>query len=187
MSVKKDIYLAITSYLMETLNGENGVRRLEWVDKDFGQLDKLDQVDAFPRPAILMSFGTVDWELSGGSQQQGDAVLEFKVIFDNFADSFDGSDNQQLALEFFDFNEAVFEALQGLYGDGFTSLTRIQDEEDTDHDNFIVTPLRFATVITDTNPVLGKQKQVEPPVNIIHKKALTEKSVKAVSDFITPT
>lgn len=185
MSIKKDIYLALCEQLNTKLNGLNGVPKLQWIDKDMGQLNWLDEYHPIPKPAVLIKFGRTQWETTTGGLQQGDSIIEVSVLFDNMADSFDGSTNQDLALEFFDFNEEVFEALQGFCGENFSALVRIEDDEDTDHKNFIVTPMRFATVITQEDPSYKSQKSVEADVTVLHKKALSDApSKKATSSFI---
>src|SRR6185437_2811549 len=75
----------------------------------------------------------------------------FWVYFENYADSFNGSMNQDKALQFFDFNEAVHQSLQGFDGDLFTALDRVSDEDDEDQDMIIGTVFEYTTLITDTS------------------------------------
>jgi len=82
-------------------------------DKYRGQLDT-PGIFTFPRPAIFMSFGRFEWESGINGTQRGTGVIKFRIAVENYADSFEGSFNQDLALEFFEFNEKVHEALQGL-------------------------------------------------------------------------
>jgi len=187
MSVKKDIYIAITEYLKTNLNGAGDVPALAWIDKDMGQLNNLEQFHPLPMPAILMSFGQTRWTTLNPTTQQGETTMRFKVICENYADSFDGSPDQALAISFFDFNEEVYKTLQGLQGATFTPMIRVGDEEDEEHGNFIVTILDFATTITDiTAKPSAKFVDAEANSDVQYKKTLGAPADKMVSDFVLP-
>ncbi len=167
MSVKKEIYLALSNYLMATLNStpdEHGhltpaqqeyadmnLPNLVFFDKQMGQMNHPELFNAIPLPAILFSFRRIDWESESRRVQKGNAIFTFWAYFENYADSFNGSMNQEKAIQFFDFNEAVHKALQGLEGEYFTSLDRVSDEDDEDHDMIIGTIFEYATTVADSS------------------------------------
>lgn len=182
MSIKKEIHLAISNYLLDTLKGMESLPDLQWVDKDMGQLNWIDDI-VFPRPAILIGFGRTSWENVSKGLQQGTSTIIFKVILDNYADSFTGSPNQELALQFFEFNQMVHDALQGLEGSNFTPLMRTADEEDEEHANFIVSVLEYSTMITDTT-FAPERKLVDAEAETSVRKVESVDRPKAISAFV---
>lgn len=150
MSVKKHIYKEISTYL------KNNVSALEFVDKYRGQLDNTNNF-VFPRPAVFLSFGRFDYESLTSGNQTGKGVVRARIVVENYADAFEGSINQDLALAFFDINEKVHEALQGLSGTYFGSLNRIMDEDDESHGNLIVTVMEYECNLIDDSAYTGKK------------------------------
>lgn len=162
MDVKKQIYLAIQDHLVQTIPS------LKWIDKNMGQLASLDQQLPIPMPGILISFGSTQWLTISAGLKQGQAIITFIILFENYADSFTGSVNQDLALSYFDFTEEVATALEGFSGSNFTPLVLIADQEDEDHANFIATMLQFSTVITNSSSVRKNTTTVEPDLSVTH-------------------
>lgn len=179
MSVKGKIYKAISEHLMAKVEG------LTVVDKDRGQLENISEF-AMPFPAILMSFDRFEYEPVGGGLKKGTGIIRFRVAYENYADSYTGSVNQDLALQFFDFNEAVQTALEGFSSDLFSPLTLVADEDDQDHKNIIVTVFEYETTIIntsgcdDTNYVLA---DATPKVHYTQKENLPKREVSG-NDFI---
>lgn len=158
MSVKGKIFKLLAAYLMEKLQFDQVVSEdnpfpipnLRWVDKQMGQFNHPELSQLVPLPAILIGFRKTNWQSESRRVQRGDSVLTFWVYFENYADSFQGSMNQDLALQFFEFNEAVHQALQGFDIPGLiTALDRISDEDDEDQDMIIGTIFEYSTIISD--------------------------------------
>lgn len=167
MSVKGIIFRQLAAYLMETLQFDQVITEanpmplpnLAWVDKQMGQFIHPELFNSIPLPGVLISFRKTQWENIGRQVQKGNAIITFWVYFENYADSFEGSMNQDKAIQFFDFNEAVHVALQGLFGESFTDLVRLSDEDDEDHDMIIGTIFEYGTTINDTSSD-GQRKSV---------------------------
>lgn len=164
MSVKGDIFRQLSTYLMATLqtydpalypdgvfNEDMAMPGLKLVDKQMGQFNHPELAQLLPLPAILIGFRKTNWESQSRSVQSGSSILTFWVYYENYADSFVGSMNEDIALKFFDFNEAVHQALQGYDGDLFTALDRISDEDDEEQDMIIGTIFEYTTIITDSS------------------------------------
>jgi hypothetical protein len=173
MSVKGDIFRQLSNYLMQTLqtydpvlhpNGvftpEMSLPGLVWVDKQMGQFNHPELAQLVPLPAILIGFRKTNWDSESRRVQKGDSIITFWVYFENYADSFTGSMNQDKALQFFDFNEEVHKALQGYDGDLFTALDRATDEDDEDQDMIIGTIFEYSTVIADSSADEHRKYQV---------------------------
>ncbi|MDY3352312.1 hypothetical protein PG357_10005 [Riemerella anatipestifer] len=178
MSVKGDIYKTIEAHLMDNVEG------LAVVDKDRGQLENISEF-AMPFPAILMSYGRFEYEPIGGGLKKGTGTIQFRVAYENYADSYSGSINQDLALQFFEFNEQVQNALEGFSSDLFSPLTLIADEDDKDHKNIIVTIFEYETTIVNKSGANDKnyiQVDATPKVRYTQKENLPKR--EAHNDFI---
>ncbi len=187
MSVKGTIYKALADRLMDKLTFAVGVElpSLKWVDKENAQFLKMEKGYPIPLPAITIRFVNTDWTTNGRNVQDGNAVIEFSIGYENYSDSFEGSVNQDDALKFYEFNEQVFAALQGFSGEGFTALQRINDGEDDDHDAMIVSKMSFTTLITDTGAETHKD-YVLAPINPkpVFKELINRPPTNFVSGFV---
>jgi hypothetical protein len=166
MSIKGDIFKAISTHLMAQLQfteAEN-LPNLIWVDKDFGQAELIQEgIVTLPMPAILVSFKTPKWVSRLSQTQSGETFIRIRILFENYADSFQGSINQDKAIQFFEFNEKTHIALQNFQGDNFTSLQRNSDEEDDDHNNVVITDIYYTTIITDASAQGAKTTIIAEP------------------------
>lgn len=180
MSVKGSIYKQIAEHLMANITN------LQMVDKDKGQLENMSQF-VLPLPAVLVSFGRFEYDNIGGGFKKGQGTIRFKVAYENYADSYTGSINQDLALQFFDFNEAVQNALEGFSSDLFSPLQLIADEDDQDHKNVIVTLFEYETTIVNKSGIADKnyiKVDAEPKVTYVDKKSIPKRNATIESDFI---
>lgn len=170
MSTKGHTFREISEYLMETVEG------LQMADKDKGQLDDVSNF-VIPMPAVFISFGRFEWENLPDRHKKGLGVIRFRIAVENYADSYSGSVNQDKALEFFDFNEKVHVALEGLCGTYFSALSKVTDEDDLEHKNVIVTVFEYETILIDASASQTKSYVLadpDPVVNVQHKKTLPE-------------
>lgn len=178
MSVKKTIYKAIATHLMAKLNNEtnsqfpNDLPALKWFDKQMGQFTDAETSYALPLPTILMEYGQFTWTTQGKNTQKGDGVIRFYIYFENYANSFTGSLNQELALQFFEFGEEVHKALQGLaIANILGPLDRVTDAEDTEQDMIITSILEYNATIYDASTNETRNYiEVEPGLNVEYKK-----------------
>lgn len=181
MSVKGTIYKTIAKHLMQSVSG------LAMVDKDKGQLENISEF-AIPYPCVLISFGRFEYESVGGGIKKGIGTIRFRVAYENYADSYTGSINQDLALQFFDFNEAVQTALEGLFSDEFSPLSLIADEDDQEHKNVIVTIFEYETTIINNSAVNDKNyilTNAHPKVLYKNKGSISKRNAPE-NEFIIP-
>lgn len=171
MSVKGHTYKEISGFLKQEVEG------LQFVDKYRGQLDDINNF-VMPRPAVLISFGRFEWKTLNGNIKEGTGVIRFRTIVENYADSFTGSTNQDAALAFFQFNEDVHKALEGLSGSYFSQLSLLTDEDDEDHGNLIVTVMEYQTTLINNSANKTKEYILtDPDLKVEHKKNLPGKEV----------
>ncbi len=180
MSVKGHTHKELETYLKAQIPS------LKWFDKDKGQFEDTSN-NVMPYPAILFSFGNTPYTTLSNKVQKGAVTLRFRIGYENYADSFNESINQDKALEFFNFNEKVYKALQGLSTTYLRNLERSSDEDDTDHKNVIVTIFEFTGTLIDDSAEEGKNfTLVEPELQVKHKKELTKPEVLEDDTFILP-
>jgi hypothetical protein len=167
MGAKKTTYKAIGAHLMnsigttilgqpqtiqiETEEGNIDIPRLQWVDKNRGQLLHLTKELGIPMPAILISFPEIEFEMLGAGLRKGETVVRVTSLFESYADSYFGSVDQDVALQYLEFNDLVFSTLEGLSGSAFSSLNRIRETEDEDHDFLIITHTDYKTTLTEAS------------------------------------
>lgn len=179
-SIKGHTHTEIETYLKQKLTD------LKWFDKDKGQLENINN-HVMPFPAILMSYGRTTWKTESKGIQKGVGILRFKIAYESYEDSFSGSVNQDKALAFFEFNEKVHEALQGLSTTYVKGLERITDEDDENHKNIIVTVFEYACTIFDNSAQEDKTFVLaEPELNVSYKKELSRPEVSEDVSFDIP-
>lgn len=163
MSAKKDLYVAMSEYLMSRMQikgtgfpdgllaAEMNLPGLKWFDKQMGQFTHPELSYAIPLPGILMQYMPFQWTTVGKRQQRGAGILRFSLYFENYADSFNGSVNSDIALRFFEYSEVLHQALQGLLLDGITTtaLDRVGDNEDEAEDMIVTTTMDYSVVLAD--------------------------------------
>lgn len=179
MSIKKHTFLEITKHL------KTKVPEIKYIDKYRGQLDNVRNW-VFPRPAVFLSYGRTDWNNISLGGQLGDAIIRVRIVVENYAEAYEGSINQEKALEFFDINEKVHLALQNLSGTYFKNLSRVVDEDDEDHGNLIVTIFEYSCKMVDNSSADTNDNRVEVEphltVNYVNKEEL--KKTLSKGDFI---
>lgn len=177
MSSKKTLFKLLQHHLSQ-------LPSVKWVDKLFGQVDNLSN-HVIPYPAILIEFGRWEPISMGNNVQKGPLIIRFHLLYENFAQSFEGSHDQELAMAYFDFVEEVHQALQGLSGTNFTALQRTGEEEDNDHDVIINTIVEYFTELTDNSSGRSQNKtlteEITPGTKI--KKPLSRPSSNVMSEY----
>lgn len=109
----------------------------------------------------------------GSVIRQGKGSIRIRVVCENYAESYSGSIDRDRALAFFDLNEEIDNALEGLSGESFSQLTKISDEDDADRDNVIITVYEYETTITDDSKAECHNKvpvDATPIVKYVNKK-----------------
>lgn len=145
MSLKKQLFIALTEYLQEQLQA--ATPPVAWIDKDLGQFELMqDGVVVLPLPAILVSFPDANFESLLGSDQTSEIALRLRIGFENYYDAQTGDPNRELALQFFDFNEAVHNAVMGFGMEGISGIRRVTETEDLNHNQVIVTEIIYTLV-----------------------------------------
>lgn len=186
MSIKKTIFLAIGAHLMATVkNLGGGLPDLALFDKQMGQFTSPELALILPTPMVLMQFLDFGWETSAANIQKGKGIIRFSIYFENYSNSFTGSIDQDIALRFFEFTEAVHLALQALTLDYMTPLQRVGDAEDTEQDMIIMSVMDYETIIIDVATNRHRSFILsDPTVQVDYKKKTTRPPKVQADDFI---
>lgn len=176
MSVKKDIFKILGAHLMATVKDlPDGLPDLRWFDKQMGQFTSPELAFAVPLPAVLFEFGAITWQDTGKGTQKGEGSIRVTTYFENYANSFVGSLNQDLALQFWEFTEQVHLACQGFsIKDKMGQMARFGDTEDTEQDMIITSANEYAVTIYDCAAYEARDfLEVDPEVTVKYKKAIS--------------
>lgn len=157
MSIKGTIYKEISALLMQQVEG------LAWVDQDRGQLENIDTSYAIPFPAVVLKFLNGQYTNEGSGMQKGDITLRVKIGYENFADAFDGSVNQDIALAYFDFMELVHNVLEGAEGTYFAECTRVAEGEDEPNGPLLIEWVNYQIKVTDNSAYIARNSQIVTP------------------------
>lgn len=173
MSVKKEIFKILGDHLMATVKDlPDGLPDLRWFDKQMGQFTSPELSFAVPLPAVLFEYGPITWTEASKGIQKGDGSIKVTIYFENYANSFTGSLNQDLALQFWEFTEQVHLACQGFsIPDKMGKMVRFGDAEDTEQDMIITSSNEYAVTIYDVAAYEARNfVDVDPEVIVEYKK-----------------
>lgn len=187
------LYIALHNRLFTKLTDSAmaifGLPGLLWVDRENQQFEKILAEEGHEMlpirfPAITIGLGPIEWRNTGGKgmQQAENAVITFRIAYENYADSYQtqqrdgfttgfsagfatgmisGSGNQETALKDYRFLDQVHTALQGFAPLGNAYLERTASRYDDDYRNVIVHELDYRLQLSEeivrdvTNVVLA--------------------------------
>lgn len=178
MSIKRTLFLALQEQLRQ-------LPSVKWVDKLMGQVNNLDN-HVIPYPAVLIEFGRWEPKTIGKNVQKGPLIIRFHLLFENFGSSFEGSEDKDQAIAYFDFVEEIHAGLQGFSGEGWTAMERTGEDEDNDHGIIIDTVIEYQTEVSDNSSDKDKDRvltanEVTPGVQV--KRPLTRPQSTIISEF----
>lgn len=135
MNIKRDIYQAIRAQILAN------VPEIKHCLLFNNQYNKDNEEEAFSYPNAFFEYSQLIWQDVVNQQTKADANITIHLGFERY---------QTEDLTYFDTIKSVYLALQGFsIGSLFTGLKRIEEVQDTDHDNVIVWKIIFSTQITD--------------------------------------
>jgi hypothetical protein len=160
------LYLDLCAYL------KTAVPELRWIDQDFGQLEYFEIRPEVSFPCALIDFVSSQYSGISNLGQLGEVGINIRLGFAPFSQSYHAAplDVKEKALEFYNIEQKVYEALQGWApvkdGDNYTQpLTRqsaVTEQRDGDRVALRVRVLSFATQFED-NTAKGIYVKVPMP------------------------
>lgn len=134
MSAKRDTYLAIKKQLEE----KTSIKHVLLYNSQF---QNMDREKSFEFPCVFVEFLQLAWSPKTRGVQEAEATIRLHVGFENLMreelHKFDVIDNE------------VHKWIEGLEGCNFGKLTRVNEEQDINHDNVYVWIIDYAVIITD--------------------------------------
>ena len=127
------------------------VAGIRWVDFDLGQLEQ-EERPPVSFPCALVGFDSATFTDLGASAQQGNLTISIRLAFNVFerTHSKAATAYRDVGLAHLDTLQSVHNALQGLSGEGFNSLTRTSFVNEKRMD-LRVYQLTYATVTDEPN------------------------------------
>ena len=154
---KKDIFLSIRKQVLDQVKEINHMLLFN------NQFDRDNEEEAFSYPNCFFEYVQLIWNGNIKQTQTGETQIKLHLGFERY---------ETESLTIFDTIQKVYLALQGFSDTNlFTGLQRIEEEQDTDHDQVIVWTITFSTQITDceANPDATKQQIIIGDLEIIKK------------------
>jgi hypothetical protein len=150
---KKDLYLAIKDRLIDQVKALKHIRLYN------NQFDRETVEEAWAYPCAFIEFNQMLHEAAAYNQQRSNFVVRVYVGFESLKTE---------DLEIFDLVQEIYIALQGYSGQLFSSLQRIEETQDTDHDNVIVWQIDFSTMVSDcvSDPRDGLEETIITQIHI---------------------
>jgi hypothetical protein len=183
-SIKGKIYQYLVTHLMTELSDAKMTaiglpKGVQWIDKNKGQLENLDEEHPIPMPCILISFGRSEYITRGVGTQQGDMRIEITIGYESFSDSDGLSMDQDKAIEMWEFNDQVFMAMQGLSADLFSNMDRATEQDDINHDTILKTVQEYRCRVIDES-AFAHRKYVDATVALDLRKNLMKPGEETV-------
>lgn len=139
-------------------------------DRFKGQYLNPDMHQPWATPACFFKFNIV-WEDLSTNTQRGIGVLEVHLELENYGESYDGSPDQNYALQDYEYMKAISAILHGFKTANFTALKRRTSDEDENPSNTNVTIIRFEFEVIDESFERYRQWLVEKLDDVeLHKK-----------------
>lgn len=134
MSSKKDLYIALR-HQIERLTSVKHVRLYN------NQFQNMDKENTFAFPCVFIQFLDLNWSTETEGIQKGLATIRLHVGFETLA-------REDLG-KFDVIDDEIHKYVEGFTGEDFTRLSRVNEEQDIDHDNVYVWLMDYSTEIID--------------------------------------
>jgi hypothetical protein len=123
-----------------------------WIDLQKGQFKKASEDYPVPLPAALIEFGRISWSEFSKTAQKGNASVIVHLYLANRTDTFEGSEMEEESLTILDDQDAIYDNLQGLSGDGFDPLERKSELPQSLGQGWICFATEFTTTLYSSYP-----------------------------------
>lgn len=115
----KDLYTELATLL------KSKIPAIRWIDLWHNQVSFLEDEHPFPTPAVFIDFRILQADDVGLRVQQVRMQLDCYVYYETFADTYQGSWNQQSALEFLNLLNDIQATLHASDGTNYSGMRRI--------------------------------------------------------------
>lgn len=98
---------------------------VRWIDLWHEQVSYLTEELPFPTPAVFIDFNTQSTHDNGMLVQELSVQIDFRLFYETFSDSYDGSYNQEGALDFLERLTELYALFHGKQGNHYSEMRRI--------------------------------------------------------------
>lgn len=152
--------------LQEKINTD--VPEIKWIDQDIGQLDFYKERPPVVFPCVLIDFGASNYSNLSNSVQWADVQINIRLAFAPFAsaNSLAPDISKEHALQFFEIENKLFEALQFFTAnEAVQPLIRISAATERREDPFRVREIIFTTGTEDDTAQVKNLKPATPQIS----------------------
>ncbi len=131
--MRKELYKALCERLKTV--GEGKIKHIDLWNRN---VEYIEQEDNWPRPAVFVEFGPIEWQpFTGRAALRGTCRLKLHIVTDWSGSAADGSPHQDELLEVFDYSADIQRALEGMQGQTYSALTLKETHTNHDHDEIV--------------------------------------------------
>ncbi|MEI8278695.1 MAG: hypothetical protein WCG87_02960 [Bacteroidota bacterium] len=143
---------------------------ITYIDQDLHQIDHYEAQGGRPAvswPCVLIDFTDFNFENLGNNAQTATGNVVFRLAFNPYSASAQGTPGyyQERALQYYELEWALYNALEGWKPTGFAALTRIHSHTEPRNDRLRVRVQSFSLSFEDHSASPSYQT-VQIPVNI---------------------
>jgi len=130
--MRKEIYISI----IEALSSLNEIKHIDLWNR---QVEFLEQENPFPRPAVFVEFGQVDWtQLKNGTLSwEGRGTVNLHIVTDWNGSAAAGSSTMEDNLAGWELSKTIQDKIEGLNGDNFGRLALSSSITNHDHEDLV--------------------------------------------------
>lgn len=139
----KDIYQEVAQIINEKMP------EIKWVDLWANQTDYFDEELPFTLPAIFIEFNAYDISDKGKLAQIIELEIIFHIAYETMAESYQGSYNQDSALQILESLIKLHQTFHGESGENFSRMRRSDAKQEINGGNILQYAITYTTVISD--------------------------------------
>lgn len=147
MQYWSDLYKELAKKITDNLP------EIRWYDLWHEQVNYLSTELPFPTPSVFISFKTLSIEDKGILAQTCDTQIDFYLFYETFADSYEGSYNQESALSFLDQLTELHKLFHGTSGANYSQMRRVDLDRVESGEAGNLYRISFHAVVDDTSAV----------------------------------
>jgi len=160
MEAWTDLYTEIGTIL------KTKIKEIRWIDLWHEQVSYLTDELPFPVPAIFISFSTNNCIDKGLLIQDCDTQVDIYLYYETFSDTYQGSFNQDSAIEFMRSVTKIHQALHGTTGDNYSSMRRVDMRREESGGAGNLYRISFACIIEDASAKVQYDMQMVNDIEI---------------------
>ena len=157
------LFLALSNHI------KTNVPEIKWIDQDFGQLEQFEYRPTVNFPCVLIDFPMAQYSQLSELSQLGDVTVQLRMGFAPFSHSHAAAPTnvREQALEYYQIEQKVFEAVQGFATEYTQPLIRINagteqrlsSSDQADSIGLRVRVMNFSTQFEDNSKLPQYTKQ----------------------------